>query len=373
MRVLLASDKFKGSLDAESVARVLAETLGPLLPGATFDSCPIADGGEGTVAALIRGMGGAWREARVTDARGRPRSARYGVVPARRLAILEMSAASGLALVGDLTPDPASASTLGTGELLLAAAAEADEVVLGIGGSATNDGGLGLARALGWRFLRGDGSRLEPTLANLTEAARLQPPERPPLPRIRVACDVDNPLLGPRGATRVYGPQKGVRDFAWFEDRLTRLADLARDHLGRDLRDIPGAGAAGGLGFGLMAFAGASLTPGFELVAETVGLEGRVRAADLVITGEGRIDSQSLNGKGPVGVARLARRLGKPVAAFCGSLEDSPAVREAFDLVIPVSPADLAIEEAIGRAGELLTRAAARHAPEIRRLAGGRG
>ena len=368
MRILIACDKFKGSLAAPEAARILRDALAARLPSATFDLCPIADGGEGTTAALVGALGGEWRESAVTDARGRPVFARHGLVPARRLAVLEMSAASGLALVRDLPPDPAAASTLGTGELLLAAAREADEVILGIGGSATNDGGLGLAVALGWRARRADGSVFSPTLADITEAVALVP-GRTDLPRIRVACDVDNPLLGPNGATRVYGPQKGVADFAWFERRLGHLADLARALAGSDPRDLPGAGAAGGLGFGLMAFAGATLEPGFDLVARTLDLEARVRAADLVLTGEGRIDRQSLSGKGPVGLARLARRLGKPVAALAGSVEDAPEVAAAFDLVAAISPSDLPLAEAMRRAGELLARAATGHAEAIARLA----
>ena len=369
MRILLASDKFKGSLPADEVTRILRETLGRELPGATFDCCPIADGGEGTTAALVGALGGEWRESRVTDARGRSLLARHGWVASRRLGILEMSAASGLALVADLPPDPAEATTFGTGELLLAAAAGADEVVMGIGGSATNDGGLGMALALGWGFLRADGSPFRPTLRSVTEAASLAPPAACP-PRIRVACDVDNPLLGPRGATRVYGPQKGVADFGWFEARLAHLADLVRDHLGRDLREVPGAGAAGGLGFGLMAFAGAELTSGFGLVAETLGLEARIRAADLVVTGEGRLDAQSLSGKGPGGVARAARRLGKPVAAFCGDLADGAEVAALFDLAVPIRPADVTVEQAMREAGTLLARTATVHAARLGELAG---
>ncbi len=368
MRLLVASDKFKGSLRADEACRAIRDGLAAALPEADVDLCPIADGGEGTTAALVAALGGEWRETRVTDARGRPLLARHGWVGARRLAILEMSAASGLALVADLPPDPAQASTLGTGELLLAAAEGADEVVLGIGGSATNDGGLGMALALGWTFLRADGTPFRPALANVTEAARLAPPARP-LPAIRVACDVDNPLLGPRGATRVYGPQKGVRDFAWFEARLEHLADLARDHLGRDLRDIPGAGAAGGLGFGLMAFARASLCPGFGLVAGALDLEARLREADLVITGEGRLDRQSLSGKGPGGVAGMARRLGKPVVAFAGSVEPSAAT--LFDLAVPISSGGDDVAESMRRAGERLRASAESHAGEIRLLARG--
>lgn len=367
MRILIACDKFKGSLSAPEVARILHDALAPLLPGATFDLCPIADGGEGTTEALVGALGGEWCETLVTDPQGRPVAARHGYVPARRLAILEMSAASGLSLVRDVPLDPCNASTAGTGELLLAAAREADEIVLGIGGSATNDGGLGLAVALGWRARRTDGSLFRPTLATLTEAVALVPTERA-LPRIRVACDVDNPLLGPNGATRIYGPQKGVTDFDWFEQRLAHLADLAHQLTGQDLRDIPGAGAAGGLGFGLMTFTGAQLVPGFELVARTLDLEARLRAADLIITGEGRIDRQSLNGKGPVGLARLGHQLGKPVAAFAGSVEDDSAVSAAFDFSVGVSPTDMPIAEAMRRAGELLASSATAHSATIARL-----
>ena len=368
MRILLASDKFKGSLTADEVTSILADKLGYELPAATFELCPIADGGEGTTAALIGALSGEWRETLVSDARGRPVLAKHGFIPNRRLTILEMSVASGLSLVSDLPLDPAQASTYGTGELLLAASTGADEVVMGIGGSATNDGGLGMALALGWTFLRADGSAFRPDLTNVTEANRILPPSRR-LPAIRVACDVDNPLLGARGATRVYGPQKGVVDFGWFEARLAHLADLAGDYLGRDLREAPGAGAAGGLGFGLMAFAGAELTSGFALVAETLDLEARIREADLVITGEGRLDVQSLSGKGPGGVARAARRLGKPVAAFCGDIDDDSSVTELFDLVVPIRPLDLPVAQAMREARGLLARAAMLHARQLGELA----
>lgn len=367
MRILLASDKFKGSLPAPAVAQALRDALAEIFPGAEFDTCPIADGGEGTTDAMVGALGGVWAEAAVTDAHGRPLTARFGHVPAERRAILEMSAASGLALVADLPLNPAAASTSGTGELLVAAhRLGAERILLGIGGSATNDGGLGMALALGHRFER-RGEPFVPTLATLPEADRLL--LAPPLfAEVLVACDVDNPLLGPRGATRVYGPQKGVRDFPWFEARLRHLADLAAAATGTDARDTPGAGAAGGLGFGLMAFAGGRLTPGFELVAAQVGLAARVARADLVVTGEGRLDEQSLQGKGPVGVARLARAHGKPIVGVAGAVADSAELRAQFDLLFGIKPAEMPLAEAMARTAELLGAAVRAHAAELRAL-----
>ena len=367
MRILLASDKFKGALPSPAVAEALRLGLAEIFPTATFDICPIADGGEGTTEAMVTALGGGWETALVTDARGRRLQARFGWVAPERRAILEMSAASGLALVSDLPLDPTQASTFGTGELLRAARRlGAERILIGIGGSATNDGGLGLALALGHRFERA-GTVFEPTLATLLEADRLIP--APPMfTEMLVACDVDNPLLGPRGATRVYGPQKGVRDFGWFERRLAHLADLAAAARGVDPRETPGAGAAGGLGFGLMAFADGRLTPGFELVAGQVGLAARVAAADLVITGEGRLDEQSLCGKGPVGVARLARAHGKPVVGIAGAVADSAGLRAQFDLLLAIKPAAMPLAEAMARTAELLNSTLRAHGAELRAL-----
>jgi len=368
MRILLASDKFKGSLSAQGVAESCQKALETVFPGAAFDTCPIADGGEGTTESMVAALAGQWRETTVLDAQARPRVARYGWVPTTRLAVMEMSAASGLALVSDLPLAPARASTFGTGEMLLAAQGQgATKIILGIGGSATNDGGLGVAVALGWKFIRADGSEFQPTLETVLEAVRL---ERPTLrfPELLVACDVDNPLLGPRGATRVYGPQKGVQDFVWFEARLEHLARLATAVVGQDFQQVPGAGAAGGLGFGLMAFAGGKLTSGFDLVAAQVGLTERVRRADLVFTGEGRIDDQSLQGKGPVGVAKLARAHGKKVVGVAGSVGDSPGLRACFDLLIGVKPEAMPLAEAMRRTDELIRTALVAHADQLRAL-----
>jgi glycerate kinase len=368
MRILLSSDKFKGALSAQGVAQSCENALQKVFPGAVFDACPIADGGEGTTEAMVAALRGVWRETAVLDAQARPRLARYGWVPASQLAILEMSAASGLALVQDIPLQPQLASTFGTGEMLLAAmAGGASKVILGIGGSATNDGGLGVAVALGWRFFRADGSTFQPTLDTVMAAVRIERPAQA-LPEILVACDVDNPLLGPRGATRVYGPQKGVQEFAWFEARLAHLAHLAAAATGADHQNQPGAGAAGGLGFGLMAFADGKLTSGFELVAAQVGLAERIRQADLVFTGEGRLDEQSLQGKGPVGVAKLATSLGKKVVGIAGSVTDAPGLRECFDLLISIKPADMPLPEAMRRTDELIGTALLANAAALRAL-----
>lgn len=368
MRILIANDKFKGSLASEKTGFHLKKGLQSVFPEAAFDLCPIADGGEGTALAMTTALAGEWVETRTQDAHGRPIQAQFGWIPSSATAAMEMSVASGLAIVQDLELNPLKASTLGTGILLQSALRRgAKRILIGIGGSATNDGGLGVALALGYRFKR-QGKDFSPTLETLLDADQLVRPATLPTCEVIVACDVDNPLLGPRGATRVYGPQKGVRDFVWFERRLEHLADLARRDLGADPRGAPGAGAAGGLGFGLMAFLGGRLVSGFDMVATQIGLEARVAAADLVVTGEGRLDEQSLQGKGPVGVARLARRLGKKVVGVAGSVADSAALRTQFDLLIGIKPAAMPLAEAMRRTGELIECAVRAHAAPLRAL-----
>ena len=368
MRILIANDKFKGSLPAEKAGFHIKNSMETAFPAASFDFCPIADGGEGTAQAMTTALSGAWLSCATQDAQGRPVLAPFGWVADSATAVMEMSAASGLAIVQDLELKPFTASTLGTGILIQSALAKgARRILIGIGGSATNDGGLGVALALGYAFKKG-GQAFAPTLETLLEADRIERPATLPAFELIVACDVDNPLLGPRGATRVYGPQKGVRDFVWFEQRLAHLADLARRDLGVDPRDVPGAGAAGGLGFGLMAFLGGRLVSGFDMVATQVGLEARIAAADLVVTGEGRLDAQSLQGKGPVGVARLARRLGKKIVGVAGAVDDSAALRAQFDLLIAIKPAAMPLDEAMRRTGELIESAVRAHAAPLRAL-----
>jgi len=381
MRVLIAPDKFKGSLSAAQAADALAEGWRegwPVGQPLKIERLPVADGGEGTAEAIHDALGGRWVTHAVRDPIGRTVEGRYALVECaggERLAVLEMSSASGFSLVRGKDRDLLRGNTFGTGQLLAHALREggADRVIVGIGGSATNDGGIGLAAALGFRFLDAGHRELEPRPERLPELARIQSPTNavPAVP-VNVACDVKNPLLGPRGATRVYGPQKGLRDeaeAAHLELGLARLADVAAWTFGRDYRDIPGAGAAGGLGFGLMTFCGAELRPGFDLVASLLGLEAAVGQADLVLTGEGSLDGQTLEGKAPAGVAALARRLGRPVIAFGGRVEEAAraGLRVCFDELVALSDVEpeLTQVQRIAREPELLCRHAARVAARV--------
>ncbi|MBL9133119.1 MAG: glycerate kinase [Verrucomicrobiaceae bacterium] len=367
MRILIAPDKFKGSLSATTVAQIIAEAFQKHPGRCELDLCPIADGGEGTAEAIITAKNGQWVDCSTVDAQNRPVTARYGLVvdPGPAEAVMEMSAASGLAIVSDLPLDPATASTHGTGLMMLDAICRgAKRTVIGIGGSATNDGGTGMARALGFRFLDEQGGELETLPRDLDRLARIEAPAAG-RPTILVACDVTNPLLGPEGCTRVYGPQKGVKDFDAFESRLERLVRIVRRDLGVNPAEVPGAGAAGGLGYGLMAFCGAKLTSGFDLIADIIDLRRRVQAADLVITGEGRLDAQTLHGKGPMGVALMAREHGKRVAAVAGLIEARDALAPHFDHLIQVKPESMPVAEAMQRGRELLAASGHRLAQTV--------
>jgi len=381
MRVLIAPDKFKGSLTAAQAGAALAEGWREGWPAdkpLEIECLPVADGGEGTAEAIHDALGGRWITMAVQDPIGRIVEGRYALVETaggERLAVLEMSSASGFSLVQGDDRDLRRGNTFGTGQLLAHALWKggADRVVIGIGGSATNDGGIGMAAALGFRFLNAKHHELEPTPQHLPELASIMSPRDalPPVP-INVASDVKNPLLGPRGATRVYGPQKGLRDeaeAAELELGLIRLADVAAQTFGKDHRDAPGAGAAGGLGFGLMTFCGAELLPGFDLVASRLGLEAAVARADLVLTGEGSLDGQTLEGKAPAGVAAMARRLGRPVIAFGGRIQESARVGlgNCFAEILALSDLEPELTQAqrMTREPELLRRHAARLAERI--------
>ena len=326
MRILVAPDKFRGTLTARQAAEAVATGWRRTRPGDELDLVPMADGGEGTMQALTQALHGRIVPATVTGPLGDPVDAAFGIAPSEdgRLGVVEMATASGLALVPEARRDVLAATTRGTGELMaLAIDAGADRLVVCIGGSATNDGGAGMAAALGARLLDTVGARVADGGEALTGLAHIDLTQlHPGLARVSVvgACDVDNPLTGPSGASAVYGPQKGASpdDVAALDRALAHLAAVVQRDLGVDLRDEPGAGAAGGLGFGLLAFCGARLRPGVEVVMDAVGLPQRIAEADLVVTGEGSLDEQSLHGKVPAGVLGACELAGVPAAIVCG-------------------------------------------------------
>jgi glycerate kinase len=373
MHVLVAPDKFRGTLTARQVTEAVATGWRRTRPDDRLDLAPMADGGEGTMSALVDALHGDVIRMMVTGPRGDPVEAEFGIADGAdgRLAIVEMATASGLALLAPSRRDPRLTTTRGTGELILAALDHTPtRLLVGSGGSATNDGGAGMAQALGVRMLDEQGRELGAGGAALATLARVDATgidRRTGGVSCVAATDVDNPLTGPAGASAVYAPQKGASadDVVVLDRALAHLAAIVERDLGVDLRDEPGAGAAGGLGFGLMAFLGAHVRPGVDVVAEALGLPARVAAADLVITGEGRLDAQSLRGKVPAGIVRLGRELSIPVAIVCGEAEEGLR----FDGVTVVSMVErFGREDALGDARRSLERLAeelARRADEL--------
>jgi glycerate kinase len=356
VNILIAPDKFKGSLNAREAAEDIAKGLRDALPDAKIDIVPMADGGEGTAEAICDARGGSWLKCNVHDPRGREIDARYAWIESGKVAVLEMSEAAGMRRVSEGERDPVCATTFGVGEMILDAANRgANEIIIGLGGSATNDGGFGMARALGFRFFAQE-QELCGAVSELVRLERIENPKDLVLAEITAAVDVKNPLLGKNGATRVFGPQKGAsqNQLDILERALSRLADVVAKEFGFDYRDEAGAGAAGGLGFGLMSFCGAKVEPGFDVVAEAVALEAKIKDADVVITGEGSLDRQTLQGKTPAGVARLAQELGKRVFALVGRASDDREVREIFDAVYQNAQPGMSHEENMKRAAELL-------------------
>ena len=365
MRIVIAPQEFKGSLTAVQAAQAIASGLRRALPDAELVLVPMADGGPGTVEAVVTAKGGCWHKTAVHDPLGAPVDAAWGVVD-ESIAVIEMAAASGLALVPESRRDPRTTSTYGTGEIIAAAlAAGCRRIIVGMGGSATNDGGAGVAQALGARLLDDTGDDLPPGGAALARLARIDVSGLDPrLPRARLfaATDVFNPLCGPQGASAVYGPQKGATPemVQKLDAALARYAAVIERDLGVRVLDVAGAGAAGGLGAGLVAFLGAEILPGAQLVAETVGLEQQMTGADLVIAGEGRLDVQTGFGKAPWEVARLAHAAGVPVISIAGSLREDcgPELLDAFDAVATILPPGVPPQEAMARGGELLAAVA---------------
>ncbi|MGC8638645.1 MAG: glycerate kinase [Isosphaeraceae bacterium] len=367
MRIVIAPDKYKGSLSALQVAEAMARGVTAVVPEAEIDRVPMADGGEGTVAALVAATGGRVQETLVNGPLGESVVASFGILGDGETAVLEMASASGLWLVPLDRRDPWRATTRGTGELLLAAIeCGVSKVIMGIGGSATNDAGAGLGQALGFRLLDADGREIGPGGGELGRLSRIERPRdegRLKAVEIAVACDVTNPLCGPRGASAVYGPQKGASPemVARLDANLDHFATIVLRDLGLDLRDQPGAGAAGGLGAGLVAFAGGRLQPGVDLVIEAVKLRERLAKAELCLTGEGALDEQSAYGKTAVGVSRLARALGCPTLAIAGTIGPGAeaVLNEGITAYFSICPGPISLAEAMERAAELVEAATA--------------
>lgn len=362
MRVVIAPQGFKGGLTALEAARAIERGVLRAAPDAQCVLAPVADGGDGTLQALVDSSGGRIVSVRVSDPMGRPVEAEWGSMGDGVTAVIEMARSSGLALLSDDERDPLTTTTYGVGELVRAALdAGHRRFIVGIGGSATNDGGAGMMQALGARLLDAEGDDLPPGGAAL---ARLERIDRTGMdPRLEgadidVACDVNNPLCGPDGASAVFGPQKGATPqmVEQLDAALARYADVIERDLGADIRDRPGAGAAGGLGAGLMAFLGAKLMAGVDIVLDAVGLDDRLEGADLVITGEGQIDHSTAFNKAPVGVARLARGRSIPVIVIAGGLGEG--YRETHELGIdaafPLVSGPMSLEQAMADAESLL-------------------
>jgi glycerate kinase len=358
-------DSFKGSASSLEIASYVQAGILRVRPDAEVKILPVADGGEGTVEALVSGLLGRYETIQVTGPLGKPVLARYGMLPGNH-AVLEMAAASGLTLISEEEHDPFITSTFGTGELLLAALNQGcKQVFIGLGGSATNDGGMGLAKALGVSFLDETGQEVEPGAAGLAKLHSIHLAcldKRIHEVEITALTDVANPLYGSDGAAYTFGLQKGAKaeELEKLDKALWHLAEIVKHKTGSDFSEVPGAGAAGGLGFGLLSFCGARIQPGIETILNLLSVDQLMQTVDCVITGEGRLDDQSLRGKAPVGIATRAKKFRLPVIAIVGSLNMEPdkATRAGFNLVLELMQKPMSLKEAI------------KDTPRLARLAG---
>ncbi len=368
MKIIVAPDSYKGSVSALGVAQAMERGILAVFPDADVRKIPIADGGEGTVEALITATNGVLHQLKVTDPLGEPVTAHWGILGDGQTAIIEMAAASGLPLVPAEKRNPRITTTYGTGELVRAALdAGLRKIIIGIGGSATNDGGTGMMRALGARFAADDGRELPDggaALARLNHIDLTKLDPRLKDCRITVACDVDNPLCGSRGASAVFGPQKGATPeiVAELDAALAHYSVIAQKATGRDVAELPGAGAAGGLGAGLMFFTPAKLKPGVEIVLDAVGFAGVVEGAAFVITGEGRTDFQTAFGKAPVGVAKVAKQFNIPVFCLSGGIGDGAddVLAQGIDAVMSICDRPLTLDVCMSTGSTLIESAAQR-------------
>ena len=368
MRIIIAPDSYKGSQSAIDVANAMEKGVKQVFPEAQVHKVPIADGGEGTVEALVMATNGTMLYETVTGPLGHPIKAYWGILGDGETAVIEMAAASGLPLVPPSARDPRVTTTYGTGELIKAALDRGmRKIIIGIGGSATNDGGVGVAQALGIKFLDKSSAELPFGGGALANLARIDLSALDPRLKetcLMVACDVDNPLCGEKGATAVYGPQKGAAPelIAELDANLRHFAQIAKEATGKDVANCPGAGAAGGLGAGLLFFTNAQLRPGVEIILETTGFDKLVQNADLVLTGEGRTDFQTAFGKAPVGVAKVAQKYDVPTVCVSGGLGQGyeDVLQQGIAAVTSVAPGPISLNDCMNNAAELIEAGAKR-------------
>ncbi|MBP6890632.1 MAG: glycerate kinase [Veillonella sp.] len=363
-KIVLAIDSFKGSASSYAIGEYVKEGIAKIVPNANFSIVPIADGGEGTVEAIVTARKGTYNKVKVQGPLGADTIATYGMIDGNT-AILEMAAASGITLVPKSELNPLKASTYGTGQMVLDAISKgAKDVYMGIGGSATNDGGMGVACALGAEFLDADGRILPPAAESLGRVTRISTEHMDPRVKdvnFTILCDVDNPLCGPHGASHIFGKQKGADEAMRnvLDGYLKRYADIVKRDLHMDVVDVPGAGAAGGLGAGMMAFAKAEKMRGIEAVMMLIQMEEHLKGADLVVTGEGRMDNQTAYGKAPVGVSNLAAKQHIPVIAVVGgvALNTENVYDKGISLVLPIVNEPMSLDTAIENVHELAMNA----------------
>lgn len=353
-KIILAFDSFKGSLSSEQTARCASSAIVRVFPRCQIVTTVVADGGEGTTEAILRALGGQRRTVRVHDPLMRPIDAPYGVAENGRTAILELAAAAGLTLLQPAERNPWTTSTFGVGEMIAHALQEGcRRFLIGIGGSATNDAGCGMLRALGFRLLDADGRELDGTGASLERIAAID--DRNVLKELReaeftVACDVDNPLYGPQGAARIFARQKGAdpQMIDRLDAGLRNFAAVVERHTGHDLAQTPGAGAAGGVGGALCSLLHANLRPGIEMLLDAIGFDRLIAGADLILTGEGKIDHQTLHGKVPCGVLQAGRRQQIPVIALGGAVENARELTDCgFAALFPIVAGPVSLDEAM--------------------------
>ena len=380
MKIVIAPDSYKGSIYASDAARAMEDGVRRVLPDAEVVLVPVADGGDGTLETLVETSGGRIIASDVTGPLGETVSAQWGAMGDGVTAVAEMARTSGLALVRLEDRDPLNATTYGLGEVILEALeAGYRRFILGIGGSATNDAGAGMAQALGVRLHDADGADLPPGGAALARLARIDTSGLDPRAveaDFDVACDVNNPLTGPEGASAVYGPQKGATPeiVEQLDAALANFAEVVKRDLGTDVDGVPGSGAAGGLGGGIMAFLGGRLRPGVDIVLDTVDLESRLDGADLIITGEGCMDFQTVYNKAPIGVARLAGERNIPVIGVSGSLGDgfTDVHEHGIAAAVAITHAPMTLDEATDRVAELIASATEQAVRLVRVGAAGR-